>query len=76
MLLPAELAPNLRAAVEQLISECGLADHPAPRRSSRAQPVCHVCRKPGRMGGHHLADGTVVNVHRSCHRRVHRAGRA
>ena len=76
--LPTDLAPSLRAQVEQLVAECGTADdrpHPQTRRDHRDIGSCHVCHRGGRMGGHHLADGTIVHVHKACHRRLHRAAR-
>lgn len=74
--LPADLAPSLREAVERLIAECGLARYTAPGRGERVMHRCHGCKvRGGKMGGHHMPDGSVVWVHPRCHRRLHRAGR-
>lgn len=75
--LPPGLAPTLRAAAEQLIAECGEVETPVrpyPRGDRRRR--CHVCHRTGKLGGHHLADGTVVDVHKGCHRRIHKAQKA
>lgn len=80
--LPAELAPSLRAAAEQLIAECGEAE---PRigaggpsdATDRLGHRCHFCReRGGKFGGHHLPSGTVVWVHHRCHRKHHAAENA
>lgn len=79
MTLPADLAPTLRTAVEELVAECGLAPVVQPGRDStprRDPPRCTVCHRAGRLSGHHAADGGIVWIHRGCHRRLHRAGRA
>lgn len=76
--LPVDLAPTLRAAAEQLIAECGEA---GPRRPQNAATNgvrrCVFCkRRGGKLGGHHLDDGTVVDCHPKCHRRHHTAENA
>jgi hypothetical protein len=75
--LPVDLAPSLRQAAEQLVDECGLATHPSPSGPARIRTHrCTVCqRRGGKMGGHHRPDGSVAWIHKSCHRRLHRAGR-
>lgn len=81
--LPDELAPALRTAAEQLLAECGEAP---PRDTDRARADlrefrqrpprnrCWSCGGAGPLGGHHLADGTVVLVHKRCHRKIHKRG--
>jgi hypothetical protein len=76
--LPEDLAPALRDQIRQLLTEVPLARRPewTPRRrhaNGRPGPKCVICHQGGRVGGHHLPDGTVVWVHKSCHRRHHRA---
>lgn len=76
--LPEQLAPALIYRIEALLAEVPLA---ADRRASApnrvapgrptAAPRCVACHRDGKLGGHHEPDGTVVWIHRSCHRRLH-----
>lgn len=75
--LPEELAPALRARAEALLAEVELhtvdhtQDRPAPRGTY--QPRCHVCKeRGGRLGTYKLGDGTPVQVHPRCHRKLQR----
>jgi len=80
--LPPELAPTKRAAVEALLAEvhphvAGGHQLPTTSRTERSgRAACCVCRGTrGAMGGHHLVpgdDSSVVPVHPSCHRKLHR----
>lgn len=73
MMLPAAQ----QEAIDKLLDECGRAVYPDVRQYHRHvrrhEPVCAHCGQPGKMGGHHRADGSVVYVHRSCHRKLHNA---
>ena len=74
--LPVPLAPSLTAQVLQLLAEVGTCEAPALVREIDEAPFrCVVCRKGGKLGGHHDPDGRVQWVHRRCHRRLHRSGR-
>lgn len=82
--LPDELAPALRARAEQLLAETRPADTgtlPTTTREQRSgRGPCYVCgQRRGRMGGHHVVpgdDSSVVPVHPSCHRKLHRKAKA
>lgn len=86
MTLPEELAPALRARAEQLLAEVSPprpVDVRGDRRSREARserPPCYVCHGTrGAMGGHHVVpgdDSSVVPVHASCHRKLHRKAKA
>jgi len=76
--LPPDLAAPQRERVLRLVAECGLAVRRHDPHVPGLLPVkrCHGCQQTGgRMGGHHLPDETVVWIHKSCHRKLHRAGR-
>ncbi len=74
--LPVELAPALRAAAERLMAECAppRRDWGRPRESHRVG--CFLCHQHhGRFTWHHLIpddDTSLVPIHPSCHRRLHR----
>lgn len=75
--LPADLAPSLAERLLRLLSEVSLTHAPdlelaIPDDRHR----CVVCLRSGKLGGHHTADGRIVWIHRGCHRRLHRSGRA
>lgn len=84
MTLPDELAPALRARAEALLAECHPAAPGEPDSRSREERsgrgACYVChRRGGAMGGHHVVpgdDSSVVPVHPSCHRKLHRKAKA
>lgn len=75
--LPEQLAPALIHRIEMLLAEVPLADrrvsasHQVTPSRTTTPPRCVVCHRDGKLGGHHEPDGTVVWIHRSCHRRLH-----
>jgi hypothetical protein len=78
--LPEQLAPALRRRVIDLISEVPPLEvppryplHIVPSQDHNRCTVCH--RRSGKLGGHHLPDGSIGWVHRACHRRHHQAER-
>src|SRR4051795_11250226 len=75
--LPDQLAPALRERVEALLAEVTvLTSVPEIDPAYRKEPKfnrCVVCHKSGVLGGHHGQDGRIEWIHRSCHRRLHRA---
>lgn len=75
--LPPDLAPALRERWLQFLAEVTPTSHPPfqPPRSDPNTPRCTFCHTTGKVGGHHLADGTVVWAHKRCHRRHHHAGK-
>lgn len=78
--LPDELAPALRRRVIDLVSEVRPLEygpHYPLRMIRSAEPIrCVIChRRGGKLGGHHLPDGSIGWVHRACHRRHHLAER-
>jgi hypothetical protein len=88
--LPDDLAPALRARVDDLLRQVPLARATLPTECadpavassaehwSRVIAVnrCVFCHRPGKLSGHHdERSGDVVWVHAKCHRRHHRAHR-
>jgi hypothetical protein len=78
--LPDELAPSLRSRVIDLITQVTPLElapryplHIVPQPEPYRCTICH--RRGGKLGGHHLPDGSIGWVHRTCHRRHHRAER-
>jgi hypothetical protein len=71
MRLPDELAPRLREAAERLLAEVGLADGDRPDQGKPERGKCWKCGRHGPLSLHHLRDGTVVQVHKRCHRKLH-----
>ena len=74
VVLPDQLAPALAERVHRLLAQVRTTTTPRPphaRRDDRAAPRCSVCHQGGPLGGHHEPDGSVVWIHRSCHRRLH-----
>lgn len=73
--LPERLAPSLVAAVEGLLAEVALTEHPdLVVDLTYRGPHCVVCHEGGKLGGHHGADGRIEWIHKSCHRRLHQRG--
>ena len=75
--LPLDLAPALATRVLQLLAEVETTSAP-PLVVDVADggPRCVVCHAGGKLGGHHASDGRVEWIHKKCHRRLHRRGRA
>lgn len=75
--LPDQIAPAMVERIEALLAEVPLATErrtPNPERTAPA-PRCVVCHRDGKLGGHHEPDGSVVWIHRRCHRHLHQRHR-
>ena len=71
MRLPDELAPALRDAALRLLAEVGLASDHRPLGDRPVRRRCWRCGGHGPLVLHHLKDGSVVQVHKRCHRKIH-----
>lgn len=74
--LPDELAPTLRVAVQNLLAQVSLAEHREHIINpdfDKGATRCFKCGRSGKLGGHHLPDGSIALVHEKCHRAIHRA---